>query len=220
MDANARVSAALRELAAVQTSRYKAQAFKRAAATILGLDRPIDALLHRARASGRDSRRSRDQLLAAPSPARLASSLRHTQAMMNAAHESDILARIRKIPISDTLKMEAIAFGEGLCELRVPRQSMYDGVFESFHGGILMTIADSAACFALLTVTAPDQLMTTTDMNIRFLAPCLTDVHVKARVIKRGRLMCPVAVDLTDTAGKLVAVAQVNYMLLDKMPRR
>src|ERR1051326_2451734 len=45
MDANARVSAALRELAAVQTSRFKAQAFKRAAAAVLGLDRPIDALL-------------------------------------------------------------------------------------------------------------------------------------------------------------------------------
>jgi histidinol phosphatase-like PHP family hydrolase len=45
MDANARVSAALRELAAAQASRYKAQAFKRAAAVVLSLDRPIDALL-------------------------------------------------------------------------------------------------------------------------------------------------------------------------------
>jgi acyl-coenzyme A thioesterase PaaI-like protein len=62
--------------------------------------------------------------------------------------------------------------------------------------------------------------MTTTDMNIRFLAPGLTDVRVHARVIKLGRLMCPVAVELFDTSGKLVAVAQVNYLLLDKMPRR
>jgi len=45
MDANARVSAALRALAAVQTSRYKAQAFKRAAAAILSLDRPIESLV-------------------------------------------------------------------------------------------------------------------------------------------------------------------------------
>ena len=45
MDANARVSAALRALAAVQTSRYKAQAFKRAAAAVLSLDRPIDSLM-------------------------------------------------------------------------------------------------------------------------------------------------------------------------------
>jgi acyl-coenzyme A thioesterase PaaI-like protein len=57
-------------------------------------------------------------------------------------------------------------------------------------------------------------------MNIRFLAPCLTDVRVTARVIKRGRLLCPVAVDLVDADGKAVAVAQVTYMLLDRMPAR
>jgi uncharacterized protein (TIGR00369 family) len=140
--------------------------------------------------------------------------------MIDATRESAILARITKIPIFDTLQMGAVTFRTGHCELTVPRQSIYDGVFESFHGGILMTIADSSACFAILSMTSPDQLMTTTDMNIRFLAPCLTDVHVKARVIKLGRLMCPVAVDLFDTSGKLVAVAQVNYMLLDKMPKR
>jgi uncharacterized protein (TIGR00369 family) len=140
--------------------------------------------------------------------------------MIDTSRESAILARITKIPIFETLHMGSLSFDHGRCELRVPRLPGYDGVFESFHGGILMTIADSAACFALLTLTPVGQIMTTTDMNIRFLAPCLTDVSVNARVIKLGRLMCPVAVDLVDTAGTLVAVAQVNYMLLDRMPGR
>jgi uncharacterized protein (TIGR00369 family) len=83
-----------------------------------------------------------------------------------------------------------------------------------------MTIADSAACFAILTLTGADQMLTTTDMNIRFLAPCLTDVRARARVIKRGRTLCPVAVDLFDANGTLVAIAQVNYMLLNGMPSR
>ena len=140
--------------------------------------------------------------------------------MIDSALEGAILDRITKIPIFETLKMGAVVFDSGQCAFRVPRQKMYDGVFESFHGGILMTIADSAACFAVLTESPAGQLLTTTDMNIRFLAPCLTDVDVRARLIKRGRLMCPVSVELFDTAGKLVAVAQVNYMLLDKMPSR
>lgn len=131
-----------------------------------------------------------------------------------------ILDRIRKIPIYATLRMDASAFDQGYAELKVSRQADYDGVFESFHGGILMTIADSVACFAVLTGTPDGQAMTTTDMSIRFLAPCLSGVHAKARVIKFGRLMCPVAVDLFDAGGKLVAVAQVNYMLLDKIPSR
>ena len=140
--------------------------------------------------------------------------------MIDPAKEAAILDRIRKIPIFDTLRMDAAAFDHGFCEVTVPRQRIYDGVFESFHGGILMTIADSVACFAVLTGTPDGQALTTTDMNIRFLAPCLSDVRAKARVIKFGRLMCPVAVDLHDAAGKLVAVAQVNYMRLDRMPSR
>jgi uncharacterized protein (TIGR00369 family) len=134
--------------------------------------------------------------------------------------QAAILARIQKIPIFSTLQMRDVVLANGVAEVTVPRQIIYDGVFQSFHGGILMTIADSVACFAVATGTPDDQAMTTTDMNIRFLAPCLSDVRAKARVIKFGRVMCPVAVDLFDAAGKHVAVAQVNYMLLDKIPQR
>jgi acyl-coenzyme A thioesterase PaaI-like protein len=45
-------------------------------------------------------------------------------------------------------------------------------------------------------------------------------VRARARVIKRGRTLCPVAVDLFDANGTLVAIAQVNYMLLNGMPSR
>jgi len=81
-----------------------------------------------------------------------------------------------------------------------------------------MTIADSTACFAILTKTGPEVQLTTTDMNIRFLAPCLSDVTAKAKVIKLGRTLVPVSVDLFDSTNKLVAVAQVNYILLESLP--
>jgi uncharacterized protein (TIGR00369 family) len=134
--------------------------------------------------------------------------------------QAAIQERVARIPISATLGMRGVVLEDGGCELVVPRLRQYDGVFESFHGGLLMTIADSAACFAILTLTSADQTLTTTDMNIRFLAPCLTDVRARARVIKRGRTLCPVAVDLFDMNGTLVAIAQVNYMLLNGMPSR
>lgn len=83
-----------------------------------------------------------------------------------------------------------------------------------------MTLADSAACFAIMTRTGPDEILTTTDMNIRFLAPCLTDATAVARVIKLGKTLCPVSVDVLDVAGTLVAVAQVTYMRLPRIPPR
>ena len=66
----------------------------------------------------------------------------------------------------------------------------------------------------------PDEVMTTTDMSIRFLAPCLTDLRVEANVLKLGRTLAPVQVDLFDAKDKRVAVAQVTYMRLPEIPRR
>ena len=132
--------------------------------------------------------------------------------------KNDILTVINKIPIVGTLEMQIVSLADGYCETKVQRKSSYDGVAKSFHGGLLMTIADSAACFAIFTKTGPFIKLTTTDMNIRFLAPCLTDVTVKATVIKLGRTLCPVSVDLYDATGKQVAVAQVNYYLIDSLP--
>ena len=134
--------------------------------------------------------------------------------------EAALLERVEKIPITRTLGMQFLEWGEGTCRVRVPYDRAYDGVFESFHGGILMTVADSVACYAILTLTGPEQALTTTDMNIRFLAPCRTDVVVEARVVKLGRTLCPVTVDLFDTEGTQVALAQVGYLRLDGLPRR
>ena len=127
-----------------------------------------------------------------------------------------IMARIKPIPIVATLDLQIVEMDDGVCISKVPRKKRYDGVFRSFHGGLLMTIADSTACFAIFTKTGPDVELTTTDMNIRFLAPCLSDVRAEARVIKAGRTLCPVAVELFDQNNALVAVAQVNYILLGK----
>ena len=130
-----------------------------------------------------------------------------------------ILDRIRRIPIFDTLQFRIDRLGDGWCRATVPYDRKYDGVFDSFHGGLLMTVADSIACFAIMTRTGPDEPMTTTDMNIRFLAPCRTDLTAEAKVIKLGRTMCPVAVELFDAQGVMVAVAQVSYLRHQTTPR-
>jgi uncharacterized protein (TIGR00369 family) len=128
----------------------------------------------------------------------------------------DVLSRIKKIPIVDTLGFEFIEMDNGICEAIVKHNKKYDGIYESFHGGLLMTVADSIAAFAVLTLEGADAAITTTDMNIRFLAPCRTDVRAVAKVIKHGKTLAPVAIDLFDMNNIHVAVAQVNYMIMRK----
>ncbi len=134
---------------------------------------------------------------------------------LSADPEAALLKRIYAIPIMETLQIKVLSIAEGFCETRLPRKLDYDGVFESFHGGLLMTLADTTACYAILTQAGADAKLTTTDMNIRFLAPCLTDAIARARVIKLGRTLCPVAVDIFDTDENRVAVAQVSYFLMN-----
>lgn len=122
--------------------------------------------------------------------------------------------RLTQIPIFRTLGLKLGMVTSGNAELIVAYDPDYDGIFNSFHGGLLMTLADTAACVAVLTLTGPDAVITTTDMNIRFLAPCRSDVTAEARVVKFGKTLCPVSVDLRDSHGTLVAVAQVTYMRL------
>lgn len=136
--------------------------------------------------------------------------------MKNKTVRQDVLERIKKIPIVDTLGFEFIEMDNGICEAIVKRDKKYDGIFESFHGGLLMTVADSISAFAVLTLAGADAAITTTDMNIRFLAPCRSDVRAVAEIIKYGKTLAPVAVDLFDENDIKVAVAQVNYMIIRK----
>ena len=128
----------------------------------------------------------------------------------------DVLVRINKIQIVDTLGFEFLEMDNGICEAVVKHQKKYDGIYESFHGGLLMTVADSISAFALLTLAGADAAITTTDMNIRFLSACRTNVRAVARVIKHGKTLAPFAVDLYDMNNVPVAVAQVNYIILNK----
>lgn len=136
--------------------------------------------------------------------------------MENKIIRQDVLDRIKRIPIVDTLGFEFLEMDKGICEAIVKRDKKYDGIYESFHGGLLMTVADSISAFAVLTLAGADAAITTTDMNIRFLAPCRSDVRAAAKVIKYGKTLSPVAVDLFDSNNVKVAIAQVNYMILRK----
>ena len=133
---------------------------------------------------------------------------------MRTTHELE--TRLSQIPIFRKLRLELGTVDEGRAILTARYDPAYDGVFNCFHGGLLMTLADTASCVAVLTQAGAAAVITTTDMNIRFLAPCHSDATAEAKVVKFGKTLCPVSVDIRDAQGVLVAVAQVTYMRLGK----
>lgn len=126
----------------------------------------------------------------------------------------EVERKMDSVPIMKLLGSEIVRLESGLCELKVPKKENYDGIFETFHGGLLTTAADTAAAAAVLSVAGADAEITTTDITIRFLYPCRSDITAVATVIKAGRTLCPVEVAIFDADGKKVSVAQVTYMVL------
>ena len=126
-----------------------------------------------------------------------------------------MMDRVNSVPMMHTLSLEILRLDQGECDAKVPRRAEWDGIYQTMHGGILATIADSVTCWAILTEIGAEEQVATTDFNIRFLRPCLTDAVCHARVIRSGRRLCVAEADLLDSNGRKVAVAQATYARLD-----
>ena len=140
----------------------------------------------------------------------------HKQQTLDPALEKQISDIIHNIPLVKTLNVRLDGLAPGECRMSLTRDGTLDGIYVSLHGGIMMALADTAACFAIQTLIGVTDTLTTTDMNIRFLAPALNEAKATATVIKAGRTLCPTEIKLHDETGKLLALAQVTYMRLQK----
>jgi uncharacterized protein (TIGR00369 family) len=84
------------------------------------------------------------------------------------------------------------------------------------HGGVLMGLADSAMGLTVTGLLAEGQAGTNTDLQMRFLRPTTVGrLTATARVVRRGRRTLVLEADVVDAAGKLVARASSNFLVLE-----
>lgn len=134
--------------------------------------------------------------------------------MLTKTQVETIHARAALAPCIAAGGIEVQELEPGLVKLTARHDPRFNGVLPGFHGGMLAFVADCAAWYAIVTQTGPDEPLLTTDMHVRYLAPCLGDVTAVGRLIKLGKTLCPVSIEMFDPAGKPVAVAQVTYIRL------
>jgi len=87
------------------------------------------------------------------------------------------------------------------------------GIGGSVHGGVLAAMVDIAMLVAVFAQLKPDQQPAgTADLNITYLRPANTPhVYADARVIKHGRQLATIAVDISDDTGALCATGRTLY---------
>lgn len=85
------------------------------------------------------------------------------------------------------------------------------------HGGAIMSLIDAAGGGATRTLTPPGEpapAFPTTDLNVSFLNPARGDVTATGRVVRSGRRLAFVQVEVHDEEGALVALARVTYAVV------
>jgi uncharacterized protein (TIGR00369 family) len=83
------------------------------------------------------------------------------------------------------------------------------------HGGVIASLADSAAAWAVYGSNDPNDIPVTVEMKINFMKPIKSGrLFAEARNIHAGSRIFVSDVDLKDEEGVLIAKSLVTYYLL------
>ena len=83
------------------------------------------------------------------------------------------------------------------------------------HGGVIASLMDTAAAFALLTLLEAHQTSTTVDLTVHYLRPLLKGrATAEARVLRAGRRIMTIKVDILDETRTLAATALTSFIRL------
>ena len=81
------------------------------------------------------------------------------------------------------------------------------------HGGALASLADTASAFAVLSTLEEDEQTVTVDLTLHYLRPVTEGkLSAQARVLRAGRRVATVSVEIFNESGALVVTALTTYL--------
>jgi uncharacterized protein (TIGR00369 family) len=138
----------------------------------------------------------------------------------------DVLAALRdgtlpSPPIARLLGFSLVEVARGMAVFEcTPDESLYNPI-GMIHGGLVCALSDSAAGCAVQSTLDAGVAYTTIDLNVTFLRPITKDtgvIRATGRVTKPGRKVAYATVEVTDSAGKLLAQTTSSCLVMDNRP--
>jgi len=129
------------------------------------------------------------------------------------------LARAREafasVPYAKLLGLELGEISEGEVSIRLEVRDDLRQNQGIVHGGAIASLIDTAAAFAVLTRLEVAERVTTTDLTIHYLRPATAGhLKAKARIVRGGRRLFVLSVEVTNDQELLVATAVTSYIKL------
>ncbi|HEY2972093.1 MAG TPA: PaaI family thioesterase [Pyrinomonadaceae bacterium] len=138
-----------------------------------------------------------------------------TGAKITAAQLRRIKKAIDTVPFAQLLGIELDTISSGTATLGLNVRKQLRQNHGMVHGGAIASLIDTATAFAIISLLAPSERVTTVDLTVSYLRP-LTEGRVTAvaRVLRSGRRLFVVSAEVFDKDGKLATTALSTYIKL------
>ena len=136
-------------------------------------------------------------------------------AKLTDAEEKRLHDALGKVPYAHLIGLELGEIERGAVTFYLPVRDDLKQNKGLLHGGVIASLIDTAAAFAALTLLEPGQSTTTIDLTIHYLRPLTTGkVKAHARVLRAGRRVVVISIEVFDETEALAATALTSYLRL------
>jgi uncharacterized protein (TIGR00369 family) len=135
------------------------------------------------------------------------------------------LAQLREafgqVPYARLLGMEFVGAERGAAVVALDVREDLMRMGGILHGGVIVSLLDTAAAFAVHTMLEPGGQTVTVDLTVHFLRPVSEGrVEARARVLREGRRVVIISVEAFDPTGVLIATTTTTYFKQDRLAPR
>ena len=134
---------------------------------------------------------------------------------LTAAQTQRIKKAIESVTYARLLGIEIADISKGAATLGLEIRKELTQNHGVVHGGAIASIIDTAMAFAIITLLAPREQVTTVDLTISYLRPLTKGrVTAVAKVVRAGRRLFVVSAEVFGDDGKLATTALSTYIKL------
>ena len=138
-----------------------------------------------------------------------------TGSTLTAAQTRRIQKAVASVPYAHLLGIELDEISEGVATLGLNVRKELKQNHGVVHGGAIASLIDTAMAFAIITLLAPGEKVTTVDLTVSYLRPLTKGrITARARVVRSGRRLFVVSADVFDDEGILASTALSTYIKL------
>ena len=138
-----------------------------------------------------------------------------TDTALTAAQMQRIQELFGRVRYAKLIGIEIDEVSHGFVKMHLDARNELKQVNEVLHGGSVASLIDTAAAFAVITLLDEAQSATTSDLTIHYLRPLTSGrVYAEARVLRPGRRLLVVTVEVFGDSGSLAATAVTTYIRL------